>query len=186
MTKRLSLRADGCEDIVFFCRHTDVARRLAHAFSNMPLDLYTFLTADAQGTSTHPRPGHIVQTLIYAVNEHENASLRRRYGREHDGVITVFPTRTHKRQILTVAVTGSGIKASDVTLVVSAAVESAEIIMGENSLEIFRNIVHGDRYATHQTLAQTLFPDDIDAAIDDGTLLAEPIIPTRERSIDLS
>ncbi len=127
MTKRLSLRADGCQDIVFFCKHTDIAKRAAHAFSNMPLVPYRRLIADAVGTSEHPCYGEIVHLLVSFMDENGHPLLRRRYGRIHLGMITLFPTSDERRELLRDVVLGGRIGVGDVRIAtIRAAAEEAE------------------------------------------------------------
>ncbi len=59
---------------------------------------------------------------------------------------------------------------------------------GENALEVFNNVIDTQHYNLHLRRARDLFPENVDAAVDAGTVLVEEfIIPAREqRAIDLS
>lgn len=92
----LTFTSSGCREFRYICRSIEIARATALRFANMPLSVLELLTAEAEGTTSHPRPGQIVYTPLILPNG--RVELRR--GRWCGSQVYLFPHPSEIRDAL--------------------------------------------------------------------------------------
>jgi len=100
----------GCEPIRFVSRNMTGGKKTTERFSNMPLDNYYVLTADADGTSDHPMKGEIAQISIRRERRVPRShvpmdydieyDLEERTGRVDGSKVRLFPTQEEINDVL--------------------------------------------------------------------------------------
>lgn len=154
----LELTAAGCRSIQFLSRETSNALSTACRFSNLRMDLYTRLIADAQGTTDHPRSNEIGVFRMNVVRHEQEARGRvvtLRYtingiARLENGRISVFPVSSELAEIL------ANVCAKDTIALIPQGINE---ISGDTSRSI--NTGHGHT----GTSVPTLTEDEVDQAI---------------------
>lgn len=106
----LALTSGGCRQYTFISRRLQNAKSTVLRFSNLPLPVYERLTADAKGTSTHPRSGEVAVFRLHVIKRATSGhfvarSELTRYdvdgiGRYEQDKLVVFPDSAELAAIL--------------------------------------------------------------------------------------
>lgn len=104
----LTLTSPGCREYEFNCESIASAKGVTMVFANLPLPVYSTLTADANGTIDRPVAGDLCALQVQVCKAPHTASGAAHpqwltihgMGRINNGVITLFPSPDVIYQIL--------------------------------------------------------------------------------------
>jgi len=147
--------SSGCEPVRFLAKSIPAGKRTTEKFSNMPVDNYQILTADADGTTDNPVKGTVAQICIKTERHVRRSALPTDYDLEYDteertgrvngSRIMLFPSQSEINDVL--------------ETVADNDAEIVERLIEENGLE--------DRYTRRQ---QATTPAPMQRAITTGAI----------------